>query len=173
MATRAQAEAAEGSLRAYLAAAPWFAGTDIVTLKCGGDSARLMVLVRGSAEQVKALADCPMTPRSWHGVPIDFVRKFDAAEGLGATPLAYQDYVNIGVGFAVLLSTFIVGKIAVQSIIAARQEHFDRKGQSPAAIESKETTMDGVVKFLGTGYGLYMMSKQLPEIWKEAQKYVR
>lgn len=172
MATRAQAEAAEGSLRSYLAAWPPFAGTNIATLKCGGDSARLMVMVRGTPEQVRAFVDCPATPRSWHGVPLEFVAAAGAS-GLGAAPLVYQDYVNVAVGFAVLLSTFIVGKIAVQSIIESRQEHFERKGQPPAAVESKETTMDGVVKFLGTGYGLYMMSRQLPEVWKEAEKYLR
>ncbi len=170
MATRAQAEAAEVSLRAHLAEQPWFAGTDLALSKCGGDSAHLMVLAHGSPEQVRAFADCPAVPRQWQGVPLQFVAN-DVA--LGEAPLTTQDYANVAVGVMVLVGTFMVGKIGVDSALAARKEHFDRKGQPPAAVAAKESTMDGVMKVFGVGYGLVLMSQQLPVLYEEAKKLLR
>jgi hypothetical protein len=169
MATRAQAEAAAVSLRAHLATQPWFAGADIAQLKCGGDSAEVMAYVRGSWSDVRALVSCPKTPRTWQGVPLQFVR---AAEwgSLSGAPLTTQDYANVALGVMVLYGTFMVGKIAVDSIVAARQEHFERKGQPPAAVVAKESTLDGIVKVLGMGYSFYVLSQQLPVVLTEAQK---
>lgn len=89
---------------------------------------------------------------------------------MAARPLTTQDYANIAVGGMVLVGTFIVGKIAVESIIEARREHFDAKGQPPAAVQAKETTMDGIVKLLVTGYSIYTMSQQFPQLTGEVQK---
>ena len=84
--------------------------------------------------------------------------------------LVAQDYANIFLGGLALVGTFMVGRIAVDSIIEARKEHFDRKGQPPAAVKAKETTMDGVMKMAATGYSLYMLQQQLPEVLKEARR---
>lgn len=169
MATRAQAEAAEASLRAHLVQAPWFAGTDLALAKCGGDSAHIMVSVRGTPEQVQAFVGCPYTPKQWLGVPLQYVAHFED-DGLSGAPLNTQDYANVAVGGMVLVGTFIVGKIAVNSIIEHRREHFDRKGQPPEAIKAKETTMDGIVKLAAMAYSMYLMKQQLPELLGEAKK---
>lgn len=87
-----------------------------------------------------------------------------------ARELTAQDYGNLAFGGLVMVGTFIVGKIIVESIIESRREHFESKGQPPAAVQAKETTADGVVKVLGACYGMYMMSQQVPALLKEAQK---
>jgi len=81
-----------------------------------------------------------------------------------------QDYANIGLGFVAFLATFMVGKIAVNAILESRKEHFEKKGQPPAAVKAKETTLEGVLKLAFTGFSLYQMSKDLPEVLTEAQK---
>lgn len=70
-------------------------------------------------------------------------------------------------GAMIAASTFFVGKIAVESIIAHRKETFSRKGQPKAAVKAKETTLDGIVKLMGMGFGLYRMSVDLPELVKQ------
>lgn len=169
MATRAQAEAAEVSLRTHLAQAPWFGGTDLALLKCGGDSAEIMVFARGTAEQVRAFVDCPYTPKQWQGVPLQYVARPNG-DGLSGASLSTQDYANLAVGGMVLAGTFIVGKIAVNSIIEHRREHFERKGQPPEAVKAKETTMDGIVKLGAMALSMYMMNQQLPELLGEVKK---
>ena len=170
MATRAQAEAAAVSLRAHLAQAPWFAGATVAAMKCGGDSAHIMVSVHATPEEVLAFVDCPYTPKQWEGVRLQYIVHLD---GLSGAPLSTQDYANIGLGVMVLVATFMVGKISVESAIASRREHFERKGQPPAAVQSKETTMDGLVKMGAMALSFYTMSKQFPEVLTEAQKYLR
>lgn len=157
-------------MRAHLAQAPWFGGTELAILKCGGDSAEIMVSVHGTAEQVRAFVGCPYTPKQWQGVPLQYVVARPHGAGLSGAQLTTQDYANIAVGGMVLVGTFIVGKIVVESILQSRKEHFEAKGQPPAAVQAKETTMDGIVKLLVMGYSLYTMSQQLPELTGEVQK---
>jgi hypothetical protein len=85
-------------------------------------------------------------------------------------PLVAQDYANMALGALALVGTFMVGRIAVDSIIEARKEHFDRKGQPPAAVKAKETTMDGIVKMAATAFSMWQLQQQLPEVMKEAKK---
>jgi hypothetical protein len=85
-------------------------------------------------------------------------------------PLTTQDYANIAVGGIIMIGTFIVGKIAVESAVESRREHFEAKGQPPAAVQAKETAMDGVMKLLAAGLSFYTLSQQLPELLKETQK---
>ena len=66
----------------------------------------------------------------------------------------------------------MVGKICVDSAIASRKEHFERKGQPPAAVKAKESTMDGVFKCIGMALGMYQLYKQAPIVFKEAQKFL-
>ncbi len=80
--------------------------------------------------------------------------------------LSTQDYANVALGALCMVGTFMVGKIAVESITAARAERFERKGQPPAAVKSKESTMDGLVKFGGTIYSIYLINQQMPEVIK-------
>lgn len=171
MASLAAAQAAKDSLRQKLWGQPWFRGVGLVQLKCmGPDPYELQVLV-DSAETALALRSCPQTPKSWLGVPFSFTVVRDLA-ALGATPAA-QDYANLALGAMCLVGTFMVGRIAVDSIIAARKERFEAKGQSPAAVKAKETTMDGLFKALGMGLGLYQLSQDLPVVLSEAKKLLR
>lgn len=80
-----------------------------------------------------------------------------------------QDLSNVFIGFAVLFGTFMVGKIAVESIIESRREHFDAKGQPPEAVKSKETTMDGLIKFAVMGYSIYSLQDELPALLTEVK----
>jgi len=94
-----------------------------------------------------------------------------AHKPLGDAGLTSQDYGNIAGGFIVFLSTFLVGRIVVNSIIEARKEHFDPKGQPPAAVKSKETTGDGLIKLIGVGLTIYQITNGAPEIVAAAKKY--
>lgn len=89
------------------------------------------------------------------------------------TALGTQDLANVALGAITMTATFLVGKIVVENIIQSRKEHFDKKGQPPAAVKAKETTMDGIVKLLGMGLSLWQMQKQLPVVIAEAQKMMR
>lgn len=84
-----------------------------------------------------------------------------------------SDVGNVAAGFMIALSTFFVGKIAVESIIAHRKENFSRKGQSKAAVKAKETTLDGVFKLVGMGLGGYQLIKGVPELLDEVKKLTR
>ncbi len=79
-------------------------------------------------------------------------------------PLVAQDWANISLGLLCLVGTFAVGKIAVNSIIEARKEHFDRRGQPPVAIKARESTIDGLVKVAATGFSIYQIFEQLPKV---------
>lgn len=89
------------------------------------------------------------------------------------TDVNSQDLANVALGAMTMVATFLVGKIIVNSIIEGRKEHFDAKGQPPAAVKAKETTMDGIVKILGMGYSMYMLSQELPIVLAEAQKLTK
>lgn len=84
--------------------------------------------------------------------------------------LGAQDYANVALAGMSLVATFIVGRIAVDSIIEQRRENFERKGQPKEAVKAKETTMDGVVKLAGTIYSIYMLQQQVPGLLAEARK---
>ena len=167
MVTLAAARAAKDSLRQHLQGQLWLNGIGITRLVSGSYAVR--VNIKGPRANAQAFVDCPVVPRVWHGVPLEFVATGDTV-AFGSAPLTTQDYGNIAFGAAALYGTFMVGKIAVDSIIEYRKERFDRKGQPPAAVQAKESTMDGIVKVLGMGYGFYLMSQQLPEVLREAQK---
>jgi len=83
-----------------------------------------------------------------------------------------QDYANVAVGAIIAASTFLVGKIIIENILQSRREHFDRKGQPPAAVKAKETTGDGILKLAGTVFSIWQISQQLPELTAEAKKYL-
>lgn len=89
-----------------------------------------------------------------------------------AKQLVAQDYANVALAGMALVATFLVGRIAVDSIIEHRRENFSRKGQPKEAIKAKETTMDGIVKIAGTVYSMYMIQQQLPGLLAEAKKLV-
>ncbi len=84
-----------------------------------------------------------------------------------------QDYANVALGFVCFAATFLMGKIAVNAIIESRKEHFSRKGQPAPAVKAKETTFDGVMKLAFTGFSLYQMSQDLPEVLAEVNKYLK
>lgn len=84
--------------------------------------------------------------------------------------LAAQDYANVALAGIALAATFMVGRIAVDSMIESRREHFSRKGQPKEAINAKETTMDGIAKIAGTVYSMYLIQQQLPGVLAEAKK---
>jgi hypothetical protein len=92
-----------------------------------------------------------------------------AAQGAPTT----QDYANVALGFVAFLATFLVGKIAVNAIIESRKEHFDKKGQPPAAVKAKESTLDGVMKVAGTGYAIWSIMHDLPDVLVEAKKVLK
>lgn len=87
--------------------------------------------------------------------------------------LSTQDYCNLALGGLALVGTFMVGKIAVDSIIEARKERFDPKGQPKAAVKARESTLDGVMKVLATGYSVYTINQQMPELLGEVKKLLR
>lgn len=80
------------------------------------------------------------------------------------TGITAQDYANVAVGFMCVAATFLVGKIAVESIIKSRREHFDPKGQPPEAVKAKESTMDGIIKLAVMGYSIYSLQTEVPEL---------
>lgn len=92
---------------------------------------------------------------------------------LGATGVTTQDYANVALGAITAIGTFMLGKIAVESIIESRRERFDKKGQPPAAVKAKESTLDGVVKLAATAFSIYQISQQLPEVLGEARKHLK
>lgn len=84
--------------------------------------------------------------------------------------LAAQDYANLFLGGLCLVGTFMVGRIAVDSVLEARKERFERKGQPPAAVKAKETTLDGIMKVAATAFSLYQLQQQLPVVISETKK---
>ncbi len=83
-----------------------------------------------------------------------------------------QDYANVAVGAIIAVSTFMMGKIVIENILQSRREHFDSKGQPPAAVKSKETTLDGVLKLAGMAFSIYQITTQFPEVVTEAKRYI-
>lgn len=170
MASLAAAQAAKASLQQKLQGQPWFRGVDFVQLKCiCPDPYELQVVVSTKAA-LDELLSCPWTPRVWMGVPFSFA--LDVTAGFGDVTVTGQDYANVFIGFAVLFGTFMVGKIAVESIIESRREHFDAKGQPPEAVKAKETTMDGLVKFGALALSLFELSQEFPGLVTEAKRYL-
>jgi hypothetical protein len=96
-----------------------------------------------------------------------------ANSGLRGSEIGGQDLANVALGVMAMTATFLVGKIVVENIILSRKEHFDKKGQSPAAVKAKETTMDGIVKLLGTAYSMFLLSQELPLVLAEAKKLLK
>ncbi len=86
---------------------------------------------------------------------------------------ATQDYANVALGFICFASTFLLGKVIVNAVIEGRKERFDRKGQPAPAVKAKETTLDGVMKLAFTGFSLYQMSQDLPEVLAEVNRYLK
>jgi len=93
-----------------------------------------------------------------------------ATQSAPATGLSPQDGANIALGFIAFLATFMMGKIAVNAILESRKEHFEKKGQPPAAVKAKETTLDGIMKIAATGYSLWRLQQDLPEVIAEIKK---
>lgn len=87
-----------------------------------------------------------------------------------ANKLVAQDYANVALAGMALVATFMVGRIAVDSIIEHRRENFERKGQPKEAVKAKETTMDGIVKIAGSFYSIYVLQQQMPGLLAEAKK---
>ena len=177
MASLQAARAAKDDLRLKLTGQPWFRGVGLTQLKCmGPDPYELQVNV-DTREHVAALLACEQTPRSWLGVPLSFTVVGDisaySVNGLGSAAVSSQDLANVVLGAITMTATFLLGKIIVNSIIESRKEHFDAKGQPPAAVKAKETTMDGIVKVLSMGYSMYMLSQELPIVLKEAEKLLK
>lgn len=73
-------------------------------------------------------------------------------------------------GALVFVGAVAIGKIAIDNILRERAERFKPKGQPAAARAARESTMDGVVKFAGTIYSMYLLSEEMPQLLKEAQK---
>jgi len=169
MASLAAAQAAKASLRQKLQEQPWFRGVEIIQTKCmDPDPYELSVSIAGPRENALAFIGCPTVPKRWMGVPISFA---SVGGSLGMTVTA-QDYSNVFIGFAVLFGTFMVGKIAVESIVAARREHFDSKGQPPEAVKAKETTADGIVKLVAFALSAHEIVTEFPSLMTEAKKYL-
>lgn len=174
MASLQAARAAKDDLRLRLNTQPWFRGIGLTQLKCmGPDPYELQVNV-DTREHADALRACPQTPSAWLGVPISFsvVGDIDAL-GAATGGLTNQDLANVALGAITMTATFLLGKIIVNSIIESRKEHFNAKGQPPAAVKAKETTMDGIVKVLSMGYSMYMLNQELPIVLKEAGKLLK
>ena len=170
MATLAAAQAAKADLQRKLRGQPWFRGVDFTQLKClCADPYELQVIVDTSAH-LQSLLACPQTPKSWLGVPVSYSLSVSA---LGATGVAAQDYANVAMGALIAVGTFMMGKIAVGAIIESRKEHFDKKGQPPAAVKAKETTLDGVVKLAATAFSVYQITQQFPEVVAEVRGYFK
>jgi len=172
MASLAAARAAKDSLRQKLHGQPWFRGVGITQLKCMGPNPYELQVNLDSRATYDQLTACPSTPQAWQGVPLSFSIVGNIA-ALGAAGVTSQDYANVVLGFMCVTATFLVGKIAVESIIKSRREHFDPKGQPPEAIKAKESTMDGVIKLAVMGYSLYSLQTEVPELLaqiKEAMK---
>lgn len=172
MASLAAATAAKDDLRRKLQGQPWLRGIGIMQAKCmGSDPYEIQVNV-DSARTVDALRSCPQTPRKWMGVPIQFVAVGNIT-AFGATDITTQDYANVALGAIIATATFLMGKIAIESAITARKEHFDAKGQPPAAVKAKETTFDGIMKVAVTCFSLWQIKEELPALLDEAKKYLK
>lgn len=89
-----------------------------------------------------------------------------------ASQVAAQDYANVALGAMIAASTFIMGKIVVENILQSRREHFERKGQPPAAVKARESTGDGLLKLAGMTFSIWQISKQFPEVLSEVKKYL-
>ncbi len=162
MATLAAAQAAKMGLRQRLQGQPWLRGIGITQLKCmGPDPYEIQV-------NIDTMASASLVPRSWLGVPVS-VSVIGNITALG-TEATTQDYANVALGFVAFLATFMVGKIAVNAIIESRKEHFEKKGQPPEAVKAKESTLDGIMKVAGTGYAIYSIMHDFPEVVTEAKK---
>lgn len=90
--------------------------------------------------------------------------------GLGATTAGSAGFGDVLAGVLVGASAFLVGKIAVDQILIARKERFERKGQPKEAVRAKETTLDGIVKLFGIGFSVYRMTVDLPALYDEIKK---
>ncbi len=75
-----------------------------------------------------------------------------------------QDYANVALGAIAMAATFMVGKIAVDSVLAARKKSFSKKGQPPAAVKAKESTLDGVMKVAATAFSVWQLTQEFPEL---------
>ncbi len=87
-----------------------------------------------------------------------------------AAPTNNLRFGDVLAGALVGASAFLVGKIAVDQVLMARRERFDRKGQPKAAVKSRETTLDGIMKVFGIGFSAYRMTVDLPELYGEIKK---
>lgn len=162
MASLAATRAAQKSLSQHLQRPPWLRGIGITQSRCmGPDPYALQV-------NVAALADAQRLPKVWLGVPVT-VSVVGNIVALGASAES-NDIGNVVAGALIAASTFFVGKIAVESIIAHRKETFSRKGKPKAAVKAKETTLDGIVKVAGIGFGLWRMTQDLPALYDEIKK---
>lgn len=95
-----------------------------------------------------------------------------ASPAANAGGVSTQDFANVALGAMVAVSTFMVGKIAVESAMKLRVERFKRKGQPRAAVKAKETTADGIVKLLGITLTIWQISQDFPQVAAEAKKYL-
>lgn len=86
--------------------------------------------------------------------------------------ISAQDYANVALGAMVAVGTFMVGKIVVESVIKLREERFQRRGQPRAAVKSRETTADGVVKLLGVTFTIWQISQDFPQVAAEVKRYL-
>lgn len=155
------ARIAHGNLQKRLGRLSWYKGSAVISDGAGGYAIEVRVSDWGAAAAV---------PRIWLGVPVVVKLGARSARALSGAPLTTQDYANVALGGIVMVGTFIVGRIAVDSVFEARREHFDAKGQPPAAVQAKETTLDGILKMAVMAFSMYQLQKQLPELAKEAQK---
>jgi len=166
MASLAAAQAAKDNLRQKLQGQPWLRGIGLTQSKCMGPDPYEVQVNVDSTETLRALLACDQTPRSWMGVPVQYSVVGDI-KAFGDVTITTQDYVNVFIGFAVLFGTFMVGKIAVESIIESRKENFDPKGQPPEAVKAKETTVDGIIKFAVMGYSIWSLQEEVPALLAE------
>ncbi len=81
-----------------------------------------------------------------------------------------QDAANVALGIICFASTFLLGKIVVNAIIEGRKEHFSRKGQPAPAVKAKESTFDGVMKLAATGYSIWRLQQDLPDVLAAIKK---
>jgi hypothetical protein len=92
---------------------------------------------------------------------------------MAGAAITTQDYTNVLVGFMALAGTFMVGKIAIDSIMQSRKEHFEKKDQPKEAVKAKETTFDGIVKLAGIGITIYQITSGGPELLDQIDKMMK
>ena len=164
MANREAAEAAKVDLAAHLRGQPWFRGAGITQAKCLGPNPWEV------AARISSRRHLQQVPRVWMGVPVSVAVVGDIVALGDAASVSSKDFGNVLAGAMIAASTFFVGKIAVESIVAHRKETFARKGQPKEAVKAKETTLDGIVKIAACGFGLWRMVNDLPELVKQVEE---